>query len=296
MLGSKTNFADANSPLDEAEFVILGVPFDATSSFRSGSKFAPNRIREASYNLETYISEYKVDLLDVKIHDAGNMEEYLVIKELWEDIEHVISGLSKNKMQFPIAIGGEHSITPPVVKALKPKAAIVIDAHMDYRSEYLGLKGNHACATRRICDTVGPEHVVVIGVRSFTKEEEEDAIESGLKYFTAEHVREYGVGPTIQEAHRHLYEETNDGAVETYLSLDIDGIDPAFAPGTGTPEPYGLTHLEAKKIIASFTKYLVGFDVVEVCPPYDNGNTSMLAAKIIRDVIASVWMDSLFVD
>jgi agmatinase len=290
-LGYLPLFADACSPLEDAQFVLIGVPFDVTSSYRSGSKLAPNKIRDASYNLETYIHEYDIDLKNLKIHDIGNVEECAVVEEMWKSVGHTVQEIL-NKKSFPILIGGEHSITVPAVKTIKPNAVIVMDAHLDFRDEYLGIRGSHACTTRRICELVDPERVVVVGVRSFTKEEKIVAMDKGLKYITADEIRKEGIENTIKTIHKHLYEK--GGARETYITLDIDAIDPAYAPGTGTPEPYGLTHLEIRELLNDFAKLSVGFDVVEVCPPYDDGSTSVLAAKIIRDFIALVWKNNLF--
>lgn len=291
MLGHYPLFADACSPLEDSQFVLIGVPFDVTSSYRSGSKLAPNKIREASYNLETYIREYDVDLRDIRIHDVGNIEECAVVEEMWKNVESAIQEVL-NKKSFPILIGGEHSITVPAVKVIKPKAVIAMDAHLDFRDEYLGVKGSHACTIKRITESIAPERIVVVGVRSFTKEEKNDAEEKGLKYITADDIRKQGIKDVVKIIHKHLYERY--GTVETYITLDIDVIDPAYAPGTGTPEPYGLTHLDVREILAEFAKLSIGFDIVEVCPPYDGGNTSMLAAKIIRDFIALVWKKNLF--
>lgn len=290
-LGYPPLFADASSSFEDAQFVLTGVPFDVTSSYRNGSKLAPNKIREASYNLETYINEHDVDLRDLKIHDIGNIEECAVVEEMWKNVGHTTREVLSKK-SFPILIGGEHSITVPAVKAIKPSAVIVMDAHLDFRNEYLGVKGSHACTTKRICEIIDPKRVIVVGVRSFTKEEKNDAKNKGLKYITADEVRRRGIKNTIKTIHRHLYEK--HGIKETYITLDIDVIDPAYAPGTGTPEPYGLTHLDVREMLIEFAKLSVGFDIVEVCPPYDNGSTSILAAKIIRDVIALVWKNNLF--
>ena len=266
-------FADANSSFNDAKFVIFGVPFDSTSSFRSGSRFAPNRIREASYNFETYLMEQDVDLIDIPFHDAGNLDEYGNVDEMTGAVEDAVK---KILPKFPILIGGEHSLTIGAVKTLKNVSVVFIDAHLDFREEYLGIKNSHACVSRRVSEIVGIENVFSIGVRSFSREEKNDAEKLGLKYVSSFDVKEKGIEKSIRNLNLKK---------KIYLSLDMDGVDPAFAPGVGNPEPFGLRPMDVVKCIKILSDRLVGFDVAEVCPPYDNGNTSLLGARIIRDLI-----------
>ena len=266
-------FADANSSFNDAKFVIFGVPFDSTSSFRSGSRFAPNRIREASYNFETYLMEQDVDLIDIPFHDAGNLDEYGNVDEMTGAVEDAVK---KILPKFPILIGGEHSLTIGAVKTLKNVSVVFIDAHLDFREEYLGIKNSHACVSRRVSEIVGIENVFSIGVRSFSREEKNDAEKLGLKYVSSFDVKEKGIENIIRNLNLKK---------KIYLSLDMDGVDPAFAPGVGNPEPFGLRPMDVVKCIKILSDRLVGFDIVEVCPPHDNGNTSLLAARIIRDLI-----------
>jgi agmatinase len=170
-----------------------------------------------------------------------------------------------------------------VVKAFgRDISVITIDAHLDYRDQYQGLKNSHACAHKRIEDVVGKGNVFAFGVRSISGEED---YKKAL-YADAFRIHEEGCEKVFREMLSKLKRRP------VYLSLDIDGIDPAYAPGTGTPEPFGLTPLEVKHVIDELGDRLVGFDVVEVCPPYDNGNTSALAARMIREVIAVKWKAS----
>lgn len=266
-------FADANSSFNDAKFVILGVPFDATSSFRSGSRFAPNRIREASYNFETYLIEHDIDLTDVPFHDAGNLDEYGNVNEMIDGVEDAVK---KILSKFPILIGGEHSLTMGAVKTFRDVSVVFIDAHLDFRNEYLGIKNSHACVSRRVSEIVGVENVFSIGVRSFSREEKNDTEKMGLKYFSSFEVKENGIENIIRNLNLKK---------KIYLSLDMDGVDPSFAPGVGNPEPFGITPADVVKCIKILSDRLVGFDIVEVCPNYDNGNTSLLGARIIRDLI-----------
>ncbi len=271
-------FADAVSSFEDSEFVIVGVPFDKTTSFRSGARFAPTVIRETSFNFERENFEHGTSFEDIPVHDAGDLYEEGTVDEMVRSIgEEARRIVSAGK--FPVFIGGEHSITPPIVNAFGEVSSISIDAHLDYRDEYQGLKNSHACSLRRIVDSVGSGNAFAIGVRSISAEE--NAPET--LYASSFEVKERGVDEVFDRMLGRLKRRP------VYLSLDIDGIDPAYAPGTGTPEPFGLSPWDVRHVINKLGDRLVGFDVVEVCPPYDNGNTSILAARMIREVIAVKW-------
>lgn len=272
-------FALARSSFDDADFVIFGVPFDRTASFRSGARFAPNQIRETSDNFEEYLPEHNADLSELKIHDAGDVEMEGLLDEMVESVadfgRRVVSA-----GKFPIMLGGEHSISPPMVSAMGDVGVIIVDAHLDYRDSYLGAKHSHACANRRITDVVGKENVVAIGVRSISREERDDENFESLNIITSYDVHEKGIEAVMKTALNIIKRE------KIYLSIDMDGIDPAYAPATGTPEPFGITPLDVKKMISMIGNRLAGFDIVEVAPPYDSGNTSALAARLVIEVLA----------
>jgi len=272
------SFADANASFDDARFVILGIPFDRTASYRTGARFAPNAIREASYNFETFLFEHGVDLLSIPFHDMGNLEEQGSVDAMVENAQMVI-GEAVNAGKFPLVMGGEHSVTIPAVRTFGDIGVITIDAHLDFRQEYLGERNSHACVTKRIAEHVGLDRVAVLGVRSMSLDEWEDDKPLYYDVFT---IRRRGVKECLDEAVRAL------GAEKIYLSLDIDAIDPSFAPGTGTPEPFGMDPIDVKAIISGLGDRLIGFDVVEVCPPCDQGSTAALAARLMREVIAVV--------
>ncbi|MEW6070711.1 MAG: agmatinase [Candidatus Thermoplasmatota archaeon] len=277
-------FADCNREFQDAKIVILGVPFDATSSFRAGSRHAPNAVREASWNFESYIQELDVDLAALPVCDLGNLEEFGKAESMLKALEfEVCKIIEKNK--FPILLGGEHTLTIGVVKALKKQykefSVMILDAHLDFRNEYLGVKNSHACVTRRISEEIGCENVYSFGVRSLSKEEKVSSEKLKLKYFTVSELREKKISNIIKNL--NLKEKI-------YLSLDFDVIDPSFAPGVSNPEPLGLNLNEILNCIKLLSSKLVGFDIVEVCPSYDNsGITSILAAKTIQYLVASVW-------
>jgi agmatinase len=270
-------FADAESSFEEAQFVIVGVPFDGTCSFRKGAIFAPKSIREESYNLETYLFEHDIDLEDVPFNDSGdvNCES---LEEMIGSVGGAVGNILKDG-KFPITIGGEHSLTPPSIRKFENIGVIILDAHLDFRNEYLDKRNSHACVTRRVSELVGIENVLSIGVRSMEKKEKEEGNKLGLKYIDANKLKELGMKKVLENVEWE----------RIYLSLDVDFFDPSFAPGVGNPEYFGLSPEDAKECINVLGPRLVGFDITEVSPPFDNGNTASLAARLIRELIAVVW-------
>jgi agmatinase len=281
-------FAEADASYDEAQFVLYGVPFDGTSSFRAGSRWAPDEMRKVSYNFETYLPEFDVDLCHVPVHDMGNLDTYADVDQTLEEVYMLTKGIV-NAGKIPIMMGGEHSLTYPSVKAFNGKVGVVVmDAHLDLRKEYRGIKHNHACVSRHVIEDLADKYVT-IGVRSGPKEEW-DFVRShpGLKFYTADDVRRLGIGVILQEVNAYLADYDR-----IYISLDMDAVDPAYAPGLGTPEPFGITPLDVRAVIRSLAPKTVGFDVVEISPDYDVGAvTSVLGAKLIRDFIAAKWKSS----
>lgn len=275
-------FADADADYEIARYVICGVPFDGTSSFRLGSRFAPHEMRAASYNFETYSSFFDIDLADVRIHDAGNLEVAATIDETLETVSVYAEKYVKDG-KVPVMLGGEHSLTLPFVKACKKKyhdlCFLVLDAHMDMRVEYRGEKNSHACISRHIIEEVTQKYASV-GIRSGSREEYEFVRTNKIKVFSAEEVFSDGVEKIVAQIRDNLR-----GPI--YLSVDMDAIDPAYAPALGTPEPYGLTPHDVREVIACLAPQIVGFDLVEIAPEYDLGGTAILGAKLVRDFIAA---------
>jgi len=279
-------FADAEAGFKESDYVIFGVPYDKTSSFRYGARKAPFEIRQASWNFESFHIDTKTDLTKIKVHDYGDADvsdmESAEMVRVVEDF--TIKIIKENKI--PIAIGGEHSITSGIISALSKNYSnlnvVFLDAHLDFRDSYEGNKFNHACSLRRVADVVGIENVVNLGIRSAEREEYESALEKKLYFVESQTIRSKGVSAVINEIKKRL-------SNNLYLSLDFDVIDPSFAPAVSTPEPFGLTPYEVLELIRHLASRIVGFDIVEVCPPYDNGETSLLAAKMIRLAVDEFW-------
>ena len=276
-------FADAEATIADAKCVIFGVPFGNTSSFRPGAEQGPSAIRQASWNFETFDLRTGKDLVDVAVHDYGDVDvEKLSSQEMVDAVEkHARSLIQQNKVT--VALGGEHAITPGIVKAFpKDIGVLIFDAHLDFREQYEDDPNNHACVTRRIIDHIPVENIALLGARSAEKEEYLDAQHRGLFYRDAFSIQKEGIEASIKEIKTYL------GKKPLYISLDIDVIDPAYAPGTSTPEPFGLTPLDILKCLDAFAQQAIGFDVVEVCPPFDKGETALLAAKLVRSFLLLV--------
>ncbi len=270
-------FADSSPDYKSSKYVIVGVLFDATSSFRSGSRWAPDAMRRASYNFETYDYEYDIDITEQQFHDAGNIE-FGNLCDMISEVEVVISSTFDDG-KIPLTLGGEHTITFPCVKALSKSAdigVVILDAHLDFRNEYLGNKYSHAGVAKHISDLGVP--LVQIGTRSGTKEEYRLAAERSIIYATDE-IRKRGIVQVLNEIEGFLDVDS------IYLSIDMDAIDPAFAPGVGNPEPYGLTPLEVRTALRKLSPVTSGFDIVEITPDYDMGMSALLGAKLLRDFI-----------
>jgi len=275
-------FADAVASVDDAKVVLYGVPYDRTSSFRGGARWAPNAIREASYNFETYMMDHGRDILDTPVADLGNLEEFGPPAAMVEGVRTVSRDLAR-RGKIPIAIGGEHGIAPPAVHGFEKDIGVIgIDAHLDFRDSYLNERWSHACSQRRIADHVGVDRTVYVGVRSFSKEEKEDIERLGVSYVSAYDIHTRGMRWAIDKALASV------GRDRVYLTIDIDGIDPAYAPAVGNPEPFGLTPLHVKEAIGLLGPRLVGMDLNEVSPMWDHGQTALLAARLIREAIISV--------
>jgi len=276
-------FLGADVPFEDARIALLGVPFDGTSSFSPGSRFAPAAIRRASDGLETYSFPLKRALDSVRYTDAGDLDlPFGNVQRVMDMVEEAVRALLE-RGKTPFILGGEHLISLPVVQGVSgcfPGLKVVqLDAHADLRETYMSERLSHATVMYHICRLVTPERVAQIGIRSGT--EEEFAYAGTRTQFWPGTVMN-AVGPVVDWA----------GSDPVYLTVDIDIVDPAFAPGTGTPEPGGPGSgeiLEAVRYLCQ-NVHVVGVDLVEVCPQLDTPSqiTSFLAAKLTREILLSV--------
>jgi len=273
------SFLGVNRPLEEAKYVILGVPYDSTSTFRSGARFAPNAIREASLQIETYSLEAGCDAEKLPIHDLGDLDVVVDAGETLRRLELVCRELSEMGKRL-VLLGGEHSITLGAVRGLKPDALVCFDAHLDLRSEYMGEPLSHASVMRRIKELNLVDCLIWAGVRAVSREELEYANKIGAHYITAREIRRMGAEQVRNKLLKKLEKHSN-----VYLSIDIDVLDPAYAPAAQNPEPAGLTTLELLELLEPLCGNAAALDVVEVSPNYDNGITALAAAKIVLECL-----------
>ena len=261
----------ADSSMEEAEIVITGIPYDQTSSFLPGSKYGPEFIRFCSENIEDYSPYQDKSLNDHKICD---LDDLIFDNENWDEIvENKVKELfDENK--FFVFLGGEHTISIPIVKVLKdiyPDLSVIqFDAHCDLRDEYQGKKLCHATVMRRVSELIGMERIYQFGIRSGTKEE----------FNTGKNLYKFEVFKPLSSIIKNI-----EGPV--YLSIDIDVLDPGVLPAVSTPEPGGISYQELiKALLILKDKQLIGADLVEYNPltasPYASGS---IVAEILREVV-----------
>jgi agmatinase len=277
-------FGGCQRAFEEADYVILGVPFDFTSTFRTGARFGPLAIREASQNIETYSFRSGIDVEDVKIHDLGDLHVAGETEETLKRLELSVKDIL-NARKTPIIIGGEHTITLGITRAIGKNATVLaFDAHLDLRDEYLGQKMSHTTFMRRIREYVHPEKILEVGTRAACKEELDYAKKSHTQFFTAQQIRKHGVEEIAKKINKILADVR-----KVYLTIDMDVLDPAFAPAVQNPEPDGLCTQTLLDVLCKVCDdRVVAFDVVEVAPHYDAGITAIQAAKIVFEVLCQI--------
>jgi len=283
-VSSPAVFSGYQKTFEEADYVILGVPFDVTSTYRTGARFGPLAIREASLNIETYSFRAGVNIEDLRIHDLGDMHVTSDAEETLRRLEQVTKEIITAK-KTPVIVGGEHTITLGSTRALGKNSAILsFDAHLDLRNEYMNLTTSHTTFMRRINEQVHPSEIVEIGTRAVCKEELDYAKKAGIHFITVQQIRKDNVEKTVDRVHRLVAD-----AQKIYLTIDLDVLDPSFAPAVQNPEPDGLCTSEFYDILSGVCdRRIAAFDVVEVAPHYDNGVTAIQAAKTIFEVLCHI--------
>lgn len=271
-----STFLGFDNEYEESKLVLFGSPFDGTTSFRPGTRFAPNVMRNESYGLETYSPYLDKDLEDVKSFDAGDLEfpfgnTQKVLDEIYDFTSKIL-----NDDKTPIMIGGEHLVSLGSIKAVYEKYndmyLIHFDAHTDLRDDYLGEPLSHASVIKRCWDFIGDDKIYQFGIRSGEKTEFEWAKKhTNLTKFSCEGLKE-------------AVEKIGDNPV--YITIDLDILDPSVFSGTGTPEPGGITFNEMMESIKTMKSLnIVGADIVELAPQYDtSGVSNAVACKILREM------------
>lgn len=274
-------FIGFNNKFKKSKAVLFGAPFDGTTSFKPGARFAPNAMREDSWALESYSPYINKDLEDIKLCDIGDLELPFGNKsKSLRMIERLTTKIIEQN-KIPIMLGGEHLVTLGTINSLSKKYKdlniLHFDAHTDLRQEYLGETLSHATVIKRVWDILGDNKIYQFCIRSGLKEEFEWAKKhTHLEKFTYKSLKQ-------------IIKKLKNKPV--YITIDLDVLDPSIFPGTGTPEPGGISFEQILYIIKKLSKLnnVVGFDLVELSPKYDNsGVSTAVAAKVLRELTLAV--------
>ena len=278
------------SDLSRLDVAVLGIPMDIGTSWRSGTRFGPKQVRAESamirpYNIQTGAAPFDslqvADIGDLAINTFSLADSLRIITDSYTQIlKHPL---------IPMAIGGDHSITLPILRAVAakhgPVALVHVDAHADVNDEMFGERETHGTVFRRAYEEglITPQKTYQIGLRGtgYSAEDFTEAAGWGFQQFLAPELWGRDLGRIGAEIRRDI------GDLPTYISYDIDSLDPAYAPGTGTPEIGGLTTAQAMQLIRSLRGVnVVGCDLVEVSPPYDtSGNTALVGANLLYELM-----------
>lgn len=276
------NFIGCDGEYEASQVVLFGAPFDSTTSYRPGTRFGSQAIRNESYGLETYSPYQKKDLTDYPIFDSGDLELPIgdTVRVL-EEIEGRAAVILEDG-KLPFMIGGEHLVTLGSVRAAAKKypdlCLVHFDAHADLRRDYLGVELSHACVLRRCWELVGDDRIFQFGIRSGDREE----------FLWAEE-RHVNMHPFDLEGVSEVAAALSGRPV--YFTLDLDVLDPSVFPGTGTPEAGGVFFRELLQAVLSVCRgcRVIGCDVNELCPPFDqSGVSTAVAGKIVREMLLAL--------
>ena len=264
---------------DQARVVILPIPFDRTTSYVPGTRTGPHEILVASSHMELWDEETQTDVHSIGICTLPEIEfPFATMEEVVAELKRV-AGEIISRGKFPVFLGGEHSITPPLVAAVAEKhknlSVLQIDAHADLRRDYMGTPHSHACAMRRTLDFA---KVTQVGIRSLSAEEAEDAPSLNTTIFYDYNMRQ---DPAWMDRVVDTLSEN------VYITIDVDGFDPAIMPATGTPEPGGLSWREGLALLrkAIEKRNVVAWDIVELSPMGGNVAPNFLCAKLVYKML-----------
>lgn len=273
-------FLGCDKSYTEADIAVFGAPFDSTACFRPGARFASGAMRKDSFSIETFSPYLNADLEEKHVCDLGDLELCFgdAAKAL-EDIEQKTARIL-NDNKIPFMIGGEHLVSLGALRAAAKKYpdinVVHFDAHADLRDDYLGVKLSHATVMRRIWDILGDMRIFQFGIRSGTQEE---------FVFAQQHTRMHRFGfRALEDTIKHL------AGKPVYFTLDFDVLDPSVFPGTGTPEPGGVAFLQLLEAVHRVSSLnIVGCDITELCPVYDQSGISTAAAlTIMREMLIAL--------
>lgn len=258
-------FAGADDGYEQSDFVVAGVPLDVTASFRKGTRFAPARVREASRSFETYVRDADTDVRDLNVHDYGDLDAWADAEDTVEFAATEVEGFVRDG-KVPVLLGGEHTVSVAGFRGTDASSVVLFDAHLDLKDEFEGTAYSHACVARRAADD--GRDVCVVGAREGSHKEWDFADEN-------DNVTVLG------------FEEFDASEIDSpYISVDLDVLDPGYAPGVGTPVPRGASPEQLHDAVRGLAPDAVGFDVVEACPAYGAGEAEFVAASLVREFLA----------
>jgi agmatinase len=261
-------FPGAGQPRDDAAYVVVGAPLDASTTFQPGTRFGPDRIRRFARTFDDYDRRTGTHFSELSVHDHGDVRAWDDAAEYLEYLHGVVTDIVWDDT-VPLLLGGEHTVSVAAVRAVDPDVFVCLDAHLDLREAYDGNELSHATVARHALDVA--DEAIILGARTGSEAEWERADRDDVTVVPPEDVGEWS--PPEAFADRSVY-----------LSVDVDAVDPGFAPGTGTMEPFGLTPREARDVVRAVAPQAAGFDVVEV-NDRDDGQAATLAAKLLREFV-----------
>lgn len=282
LFSSPQNFAGLASPYTDfktSKVVILPVPYDGTTEWHSGTREGPQAIINASQYLELYDIELNREIFKIGIHTLPEIKPVLSSPEKMIYAVYQVTKELLRQDKFIVLLGGEHSLSLGVVKALKEKykafSVLQLDAHADLRDKYLGTKYSHACVMRRIFELCP---IVQVGIRSLSREEQDFLNQNKMHPFIIP------ASSTQLASPEQIVSSLSD---DVYISIDLDVFDPSIMPAVGFPEPGGMQWHEVLALLKSVAqrKHIVGFDLVELCPIQGPASCAFLAAKLAYKLI-----------
>ena len=286
-------FPGATADREGASYVVVGAPLDVSTTFEPGARFGPRCVRHYAETFDDYDRRTDSHFTDIGVHEYGDLDAWDDAAAYLEFLDGELSDVVAEGA-VPLLIGGEHTVSVAGVRATAPDVFVCLDAHLDLRSEYAGNEYSHATTTRHALNVA--DRTVIVGARTGSAEEWERASKGDVTVIPPENVSDWDPGDDIAIDADGNGDDDGDSGDDTdvngstdtdgsvYLSVDIDAADPAFAPGTGTKEPFGLAPREMRDIVQRVAPYAVGFDIVEV-NDRDDGQTAALAGKLLREFI-----------